>query len=116
MLHHPSRQRGVQWRQGQLAIPDQFGQLPARAEQEDRAELRVEHAADDELVAIELDHRLDGHAQEVLGAVAPVRRIARSRAIGWLTALGIGSGCPAHLADAAHVGDRLGEELQDRAG
>ena len=90
-LHHPPRQRRVQRRQGQRAVPEQFDQWPARAEQEHRAELRIGAATEDELVAVELDHRLDGHAQEVLGADAPAYGLL-DRAIGVAHRLGIGAG------------------------
>ena len=53
LLHHPPRQRGVQRRQGQGAVLEDLDQLAAGAEQQDGAELRVEAAADDQLVAVE---------------------------------------------------------------
>ena len=62
LLHHPPRQRRVQRRQGQRAVPEQFDLLSARSKQEHRAELRIGAATEDELVAVMLDHRLDGHA------------------------------------------------------
>ena len=111
-LHHPPRQRRVQRRQGQRAVPDQFDLLPARAEQEHRAELRIGAATDDELVAVELDHRLDGHAQEVLGADALAYGLL-DRAIAAAHRLGIGQ-VELHPADVGLVRDRLGVELQDR--
>ena len=51
-LHHPPGQGGVQRRQGQRAVLEDFHQLSAGAEQQDGAELRVEAAADDELIAV----------------------------------------------------------------
>ena len=68
LLHHPAGQRGIERRQGQRAVLEDLDELAAGAEQEHRAELRVEAAADDQLVAVELDHRLHGHALEMLGA------------------------------------------------
>ena len=68
LLHQAQRQRGVQRRQRQRAVFEDFHQLSAGAEQQHRAELRIEAAADDQLVAIKLDHRLHGHALEMLGA------------------------------------------------
>ena len=68
LLHHAPGQRGVQRRQRQRAVLEDFDQLAAGAEQQHRAELRVEAAAEDQLVAVELDHRLHGDALEVLGA------------------------------------------------
>ena len=52
---------------------------PPGAEQQHRAELRIEAAAEDELVAVELDHRLDGDALEVLGAGLLASPRSRSR-------------------------------------
>ena len=65
-----------------------------------------------ELVAIELDHRLDGHAQEVLGADAPGYG-SLDRAIGAAHRLGIGQ-VESNPADVGLVRDRLGIQLQDR--
>ena len=61
-------ERRVERRQGQRAVLEDLDQLAAHAEQQDRAELRVEAAADDQLVAGPVDHRLDRDALEVLGA------------------------------------------------
>ncbi len=65
LLHHPPGQRGVERRQPQGAVPEDLDELAARAEEQHRAELRVEAAADDQLVAVELDHRLHADALEV---------------------------------------------------
>ena len=46
------RQRGVQRRQGQRAVVEDLDELAAGAEQQHRAELRVDAAADDQLVAV----------------------------------------------------------------
>ena len=56
------RQRRVQRRQAQRTAPDEFDLLSARAKQEHGAELLIGAATEDELVAVMLDHRLDGHA------------------------------------------------------
>ena len=53
LLHHPPRQRGVERRQAQRAILEDLDELAAGAEEQHRAELRVEAAADDQLVAVE---------------------------------------------------------------
>ena len=79
LLHHPPGQRRVQRRQGQRAVLEDLDELAAGAEEQHRAELRVEAAADDQLVAVEPDHRLDGHALEVPGAGALARPTTRSR-------------------------------------
>ena len=54
LLHHPPRQGGVERRQGQRAVLEDLDELAAGAEEQHRAELRVEAAADDQLVAVEL--------------------------------------------------------------
>ena len=64
-LHHAARERAVQRRQAQGAVLEDFHQLAARAEQQHRSELRVNAAANDDLVAVELDHGLHRHAQEM---------------------------------------------------
>ena len=50
------------------AVLEDLDQLAAGAEQQHRAELRIEAAAEDQLVAVELDHGLHRDALEVLGA------------------------------------------------
>ena len=79
LLHHPPGQRRIERRQAQRAVLEDLDELAAGAEEEHRAELRVEAAADDQLVAVELDHRLDGHAVEMPGAGAVARPPTRSR-------------------------------------
>ncbi len=68
LLHHAAGQRCVQRRQCQRAVLEDFYQLSAGSEQQHRAKLRIDAAADDDFVAIQLDHRLHGHALEVLRA------------------------------------------------
>ena len=68
MLHHPPGQGGIEWRQGQRAVLENLDKLAAGAEEEDRAELRIETAADDQLIAVQVDHGLDADAQEMFGA------------------------------------------------
>ena len=75
LLHHPPRQGRVERRQGERAVLVDLDELAPRAEQEDRAELRVEAAADDDLVAVAADHRLDGHALDVPGSDLPAHRV-----------------------------------------
>ena len=51
-------------------VLEHLDELAAHAEQEHRAELRVNAAAQDDLVAVaQLDHLLDGDALEVLRAL-----------------------------------------------
>ncbi len=45
----------------------------SRAEEKDRAELRVEAAADDQLIAVVPNHRLDDDPREAPGSAAPAR-------------------------------------------
>ena len=52
LLHHAPRQRGVQRRQAERAVLEDLDQLAAGAEQQHRAELRIEAAADDQLVGV----------------------------------------------------------------
>ena len=68
LLHHPAGERRVQRRERQRAIAEDLDQLSAHPEQQHRPELRIRAAADDQLVAVPADHRLDRHALEVLGA------------------------------------------------
>ena len=51
-LHHAARERGVERRQAERAVLEHFHQLAARAEQQHRAELRVNAAAEDDFVAV----------------------------------------------------------------
>ena len=74
LLHHPPGQRGIERRQAQCAILDDFDELAARAEKKYRAELGVEAAADDQLVTVERDHRLNAHPLEMLGTGVPADR------------------------------------------
>ena len=51
-------------------VLEHLDELAAHAEQEHRPELRVNAAAEDDLVAVaQLDHLLDGDALEMLGAL-----------------------------------------------
>jgi len=68
LLHQSSRERGVERRQAKRAILEHFHQLTAGAEQQHRAKLRVDAAAQNQLVAVGRNHRLDGTAEEVLRA------------------------------------------------
>ena len=52
LLHHAARQRGVERRQRQRAVLEDFHQLAAGAEQQHRPELRIEAGADDQLVGV----------------------------------------------------------------
>ena len=70
LLHHAAGERGIERRQAEGAVLENFDELAAGAEEQHGAELRVGAAADDELVAVELDHGLDGDAQEVFLAHA----------------------------------------------
>ena len=61
---------GVEGRQGQGFVLEHLDQLPAHAEEQHRAKLRVNAAAQDDLVAVgQLDHLLHRDALEMLGAL-----------------------------------------------
>ena len=78
-LDHPPGERRVERRQGERPVPEELHELAAHPEQEHRAELRVDRRADDQLVAGVVDHRLDGHALEVLGAAGRHHRVSMDR-------------------------------------
>src|SRR5215469_18976105 len=111
LLHHPKRKRGVQRRQGQSAVFEDLDQLSACAEQDYRPKLRIETAADDQLVAIELRHRLNGYALEVLGASLLRDRFLDVLERG-LHGIGI-TQVELHAADIGLVGDGQRVQLQD---
>ena len=92
------------------AVLEDFDELSAGAEEKDRAELRVEAAAEDQLVAVAADHRLDGHSQEMAGSGALAhRRLDRSIGV----AHGFGAGeVELNAADVGLVRDRLRVELE----
>ena len=67
LLHHAARQRGVERRQAERAVFKDLDELAAGSEEQHRTELRVEAAADDQLVRVlQLDHGLHGDALEML--------------------------------------------------
>ena len=63
LLDNPARERGVERRQTERAIFEHLDELAARAEKQHRAELRIDRAAEDQLVSIAENHRLDGDAE-----------------------------------------------------
>ena len=67
LLHHAQGQSAVQRRQSQRTILENLNQLPAGSKQQNRAELRVNARAENDLVAFKFGHGLYGHALEVLG-------------------------------------------------
>src|SRR5205823_14514657 len=76
LLHHPARERGVQRREGQRTVLEHLDEQPAGSEEQHGAELRIDAAADDQLVSAFAEHRLHGDAFEVggpaeLGEAAP---------------------------------------------
>src|SRR5438034_1028999 len=81
--------------QGAVAVD--LDELSPASEEQDRAELRVEAAADDQLVAGTADHRLDRHPAEVAGAGVLSDR-GLDRAIGAADGFGVGQVEP-HAAD-----------------
>ena len=107
-------QRHVERRQRQRAVAKHLDQLAARPEQQHRAELGIERAAQDQLVAVAtIDRGLHRHAQEMRR-----RRPWRSR---WPRSAGrrrarVGLvGQPElHAADVGLVGDGARPELERR--
>ncbi len=65
LLHHAPGQRGVQRRQRQRAVLEDLHQLASGAEQQHRAELRVERRAEDQFVALLLGKGLHRHSLEM---------------------------------------------------
>ena len=74
LLHHPAGQGAIERRQAEGAILDDLDQLATRAEEKNRAELGVEAAADDQLITVERDHRLNTDPLEMLGTGAAADR------------------------------------------
>ena len=110
-LHHAAGQGGVERRQGQGLVLEDFDQLAAHAEQQHRPELRVDAAAQDDLVAVgQLDHLLHGDALEVLGALLLGHR--GLDVVEGLAHVGLVLEVQLHAADVGLVGDGLGVELQ----
>ena len=74
LLHHPPGQRGVERWQAKGAILDNLNKLAPRAEKKYRPELGVDAAADDQLVTVERDHRLNTDPLEMLRTGVPADR------------------------------------------
>ena len=53
LFHHAAGQRGVERRQAQRAILEDFHQLSAQTEQQHGSELRIDAAAEDQFVAFQ---------------------------------------------------------------
>ncbi len=68
LFHQALCERGIQWRQRKSVVAEHLDQLPTCAEQDHGPKLRVNTAAEDQLVSLQLDHRLDGHALKTRGA------------------------------------------------
>ena len=84
---------------------EDFDELPARAEEQHRAELRIEAAAEDQFVAVGADHRLHGHALRKCAAPACPRT---DFSIAWKALDGLGPGeIELHAADVGLVRHRL---------
>src|SRR5215204_2465534 len=110
-FHHPPGERGCQRREGEGPVPVHLDQRAAGPEEQDRTELRVQAAADDQLIAVETDHLLDGAAAEVLGPVVLLYRglhllVGQPDLVGALQV-------QAHAAHVRLVGYCLGVELED---
>jgi hypothetical protein len=70
VLHHPPSERGGERREPEGAVAEDLDELAAHPEEEDWPELGIDRAAEDELVAGPVHHRLDRDALKVLGAHA----------------------------------------------
>src|SRR3712207_3191675 len=68
-FHHSPGERGGQRREGEGPVSVHLDQRATGPEEQDGTELRVRAAADDQLVAVEVDHPLDGGSAEVLWPV-----------------------------------------------
>lgn len=109
-FHQPPGQGGVQWRQGHGAVAEHLHQQPAGAEQDHRAELGVDAAADDQLVgARQLQHGLHGHPAE--GALAVQCHDRLLHGAEGLVHRGAVTQVQLHPADIAFVGELGGEQL-----
>ena len=62
LLHHAPGQRRVERRQGQRLILKDLHQHAARAKEQHRPKFSVLGAADDQLIAVQRNHRLHGDA------------------------------------------------------
>ena len=105
------RQSGIERRQTERSVFEYLDKLASRAKEKDRTELRVQAAANDQLVAIELDHGLDAHPLEMLTTT-----VARDTGGDRLISLAHGVLAGHVELHAAHVGlvrDCLGVELED---
>ena len=110
-LHHAAGQGGVERGQGEGLVLEHLDELAAHAEEEHRAELRVDAAAQDDLVAVgQLDHLLHGHALEVLGARLLGDR--RLDVVEGVADLRLVLEVQLHAAHVGLVGDGLGVELE----
>src|SRR5918997_515789 len=110
-FHHPPGERGGQRREGEGPVSVHLDQRASGPEEQDGTELRVQAASDDQLVAVEADHSLDGGAAEVLGPVVlPYGGlhllVGPPDLVGALQV-------QAHAAHVGLVGYGLGVELED---
>ena len=110
-LHHAPGQGGVERRQGQGLVLEHLHELAAHAEQQHRPKLRVNAAAQDDLVAVgQLDHLLHRDALEVLGAL--LLGHGGLDVVEGLAHIGFVLEVQLDAADVGLVGDGLGVELQ----
>ena len=110
LLHDPAGQCCVKWWQPERAVLEYLDKLSARTKEEHRAELRVKAGADDQLIAIKLDHRLNGHSLEMFGTGSLTHR-GLDGTIGMANSLIVGQ-IKLHAANVGLVGDRLGMKLE----
>jgi hypothetical protein len=110
-LHQPARQGAVERRQGQRAVLEHLDEGAAGAEENHRPELAINRAADDQLVALVLDHLADGDALE--GGGASLARDADADGVEGGADGGLVGQVEDHAADVALVGDGAAEQLED---
>ena len=67
-FHHAPRERGVERRQTERAVLENFHELAARSEKQNGSELRVHTAADDQFIPFKLHHPLHGDAEKMFRA------------------------------------------------
>src|SRR6185369_8351488 len=111
-LDHTPRQSSIERRETESFVLEDLDQLTAHAEEQDRAELRIDAAAQDQLIAIaELDHFLNGDALEMLGAFFLGHR--GSNVIKSLADIAFILEIQLHTADVGLMGDGFREKFQD---
>src|SRR5262245_16228263 len=111
LLHHPSSQCRVQRGQTEPPVLEDFCKPAAETEQEYRTELWIKAAADDNLIAIEIDHRLHTNSLKMAWA-----GLSSDRRLDGVKCVSNGACVIEIEVNASHfalVGDRCGKELDN---